>query len=334
MFKIFINDGTNPLPNDNIYYIIGKQGVFLKKTMGLIDSIIKVDKISILNDVQETAALNVSKIPTITFSKIIKFYKDIYEKYHGEAVVLLYYNQTRKWFKLQIPNQNVTGGSAIYENRKTIENYQLIGTIHSHGSMSAFHSSVDDNDERNFDGLHITVGRVTEVNLDISCSVVVNGKRFILDPLNYIAGISKVPSPEARETDCRYQLNGPLFRYNKKWLRKVNKRPILIGSEKPKESITADFDNLYSEFHLPFDSSYDSIVRQYYFGEDVDDEKHPCIKCPRFDIAKERFEKDFIEEYGLEEEEDEDKELLEETFGDLDSEFLEKIGKEFSHKKR
>jgi len=327
MFKIFINDGSK-LPNDDIFYIIAKDGIFLKKTMGLIDSIIKVDKISILNDIKEDATLKIEKIPAMSFSKIVKFYKDIYNKYRSEAVVLLHYNENKKWFKLQIPNQNVSHGSAIYENRKTIENYQLIGTIHSHGSMSAFHSSVDDNDERNFDGLHITVGRVDEFNLDISCSIVVNGKRFIVSPLNYIEGITIVPSSMQLESACRYQLNVPLYQYNKKWLRKVNKRRIIVEQPKVRQSILGDFENLYSEFGL---FNHGDLLNQHYF--DKVDGDHPCSKCSKFDIAKERFERDFIEEYDLQAEVMCDEDDLED-FATLDEDFLEKIRKEFGPEKK
>lgn len=39
-------------------------------------------------------------------------------------------------------------------------NYSLFGTIHSHAAVGAFHSGTDDNDEKKFDGLHITIGNV------------------------------------------------------------------------------------------------------------------------------------------------------------------------------
>jgi PRTRC genetic system protein A len=320
MFKIFINDGTNVPPEDNIYYIIGKEGIFLKKTMNLIDSIIKVDKISILNDVQETAILKVEKIPRVSFSKIVKFYKDIYTKYFAEAVVLLYYNPERKWYKLVIPNQQVSGASANYENLRTIENYQLIGTIHSHGSMSAWHSTTDDRDEKHFDGLHITVGRVDEVHLDISSSIVINGKRFIVNSLNYINGITIVPSPRKEDKNCRYQLDGPLYPYNKKWLRKINKKPLVIQPNQ----FQFDFSDGITFPSTSDNDSYAQLLRKYYFDEE--NEEHPCFRCSRFDEAKERFEKDFIKEYDLKEEIEDDSE---EELGALNEDFLEKIQHEF-----
>ena len=31
MFEIFINDGTKEMPTDDIFYIIAKEGIFLRK---------------------------------------------------------------------------------------------------------------------------------------------------------------------------------------------------------------------------------------------------------------------------------------------------------------
>lgn len=45
--------------------------------------------------------------------------------------------------------------------------YVLFGSIHSHADFEAFHSGVDDADEIDFDGLHITIGHV---NKDFSYS--------------------------------------------------------------------------------------------------------------------------------------------------------------------
>jgi PRTRC genetic system protein A len=284
MFKIFINDGQQPPPQDNIYYIIAKNGIFLKKTFDLVHSIIKVDQISILNDITEQARLNVPKIPKIVFSKVINFCKDIYNKYHAEAVILLYYNSKRKWYKLYIPNQQVSGGAVSYQNLKTIPNYQLIGTIHSHGSMSAWHSYVDDRDEQHFDGLHITVGHIDQPMFDISSSIVINGKRFIVDAGEYIDGIIRksLPTPTNAEKKYKYQIDSSLTHpYNKKWLRKINKKVKYVPS-----SIIPSYD--LSAFLGDEDGNESSST-------------HPCFGCEVFHHGKKRFEEDLIKAYNLEE---------------------------------
>ena len=62
----------------------------------------------------------------------------------------------------------------------------MIGTVHSHAGMSAFHSGVDDADEKTFDGLHITLGNMNDDDISISASIVANGYRVIVDPTEYV----------------------------------------------------------------------------------------------------------------------------------------------------
>jgi hypothetical protein len=65
-------------------------------------------------------------------------------------------------------------------------------TIHSHAGFGAFHSSTDHTDEKHFDGLHITVGDLSKDLHTISTSVVVNGKRFLVDTHEYVEGVESV----------------------------------------------------------------------------------------------------------------------------------------------
>lgn len=94
------------------------------------------------------------------------------------------------------PTQTATGASAKYEEAPKKEGWQVVGTIHSHGSMSAFHSGVDDADEKNFDGVHITIGRCDSVP-EYSCSLVVQGKREIVDPSVLIDGMAPMDAVPA-----------------------------------------------------------------------------------------------------------------------------------------
>lgn len=332
MFKVFINDGTNQPPQDNIYYIVGKEGVFLKKKMGLIESTIKVNQVSILENVSEQAKLIVRKIPFRSFSRIINFYKDVYLKYSAEAIVLLYYNQSIRRYKVYAPKQNVTGASGTYKVEKTFPNYQLVGTIHSHGMMSAFHSSTDDMDEKNFDGLHITVGYINHENLDISCSIIANEKRFKVNPVDYIDGLTEVIESNPIQ-NIRYKLNGALYPYNKKWLKRINKYRIEQIIKKP-EIVFHNNYNLFDTSKPLFDDTDEytqKLLREYYGRHEIDDDvpiDHICKGCSFFESAKERFEKDFIEEHNLEEL------LEEEEFGEIDFDSLDEVTLEYGIKKK
>jgi Zn finger protein HypA/HybF involved in hydrogenase expression len=191
MFPIYINDGTTPLPADDICYIVAKEGIFLKKKMGIMDSIAPVTNISILESIQATAQMNIKKIPGGQFARIVAFFREVYKEYYGEAIVLLFYDLERNIYKVVPPHQKVTGAACDYNKGITIEGMQMIGTIHSHASMSAFHSGTDDHDEEHFDGLHITIGNVNQEDVSVTASIVANGHRFVVKPEDYVERLVK-----------------------------------------------------------------------------------------------------------------------------------------------
>lgn len=191
MFKIHINDGTQPIPDDDICYIIAKEGIFLKKNMGIMDSIAPVDNISILESVKATAKMNIKKIPGGQFARVIAFFSEVYKKYRGESIVLLFYDEIKRVYKIIPPHQKVTAAACDYDKGITLEGMQMIGTIHSHANMSAFHSGVDDADEEHFDGLHITIGNLQDDEVSITASIVVNGHRFVVQPEEYVERLEK-----------------------------------------------------------------------------------------------------------------------------------------------
>lgn len=191
MFPIYINDGTNPIPEDDVFYIVAKEGIFLKKSMGIMDSIAPVKNISILESIQAAAKMNIKKIPGGQFARVVAFFKAVYKEYYGEAIVLLFYDETKKVYKIVPPHQKVTAAACDYNKGITIEGMQMIGTIHSHASMSAFHSGTDDKDEEHFDGLHITIGNVNQDDVSVTASIVANGHRFVVQPEDYVERLVK-----------------------------------------------------------------------------------------------------------------------------------------------
>lgn len=218
MFPVYINDeNLTELPEDEIFYIIAKEGIFLKKRVGVMESIAPVQNISILDSIQGQARMHIKKIPGEKFGKVHDFFKKVYEEYHGESIVLLFYDEEKEKYTILPPEQEVSSAKLKYE-RFTIDNLLLLGTIHSHGNMSAFHSSVDDKDEKTFDGLHITLGDLKDDEFSISASIVANGMRVMVDPSEYISGIKlthdidemvEVQQPKSRSwkmVDGKYQM--------------------------------------------------------------------------------------------------------------------------------
>ena len=186
MFPIVVNDGQTPFPDEDIFYIICKEGIYLKKRLGVMESIAPVKNISILESVNAMAKMHIKKIPATKFQQIINFFKEVYKEYFAEAIVLIFYNQETKKYRIICPKQEVSGAGADYTKGMIIEGYDMIGTVHSHAAMSAFHSGIDDDDEKSFDGLHITLGNMKDDYISISASIVANGYRVIVSPNEYI----------------------------------------------------------------------------------------------------------------------------------------------------
>lgn len=206
MFPIWVNDGTSEVPTDPIFYVIAKDGIYLKKTMGHFDTLSKVNGISILGECESFATLNIAKIKTRQFAQILSLFREVYRLFHAEVNVILHYNIKKRRYRIDIPPQGVTGASVNYENGlETYKGYTRIGTIHSHAGMSAFHSGTDQHDEEGWDGLHITLGRMGDKHFDISCSIMSNKERFMVNPEDYIEGLSL----EEYEPEVKYQS----FRY-------------------------------------------------------------------------------------------------------------------------
>ncbi len=167
------------------------------------------------------------------FREVMRYFQAIYDEHQSEAAVLLLLNQkTKEWKILYVVQVSAAGGSVIYAqpireangtedwNKKRVieaidkdkvaskrhsavcdyyetllaEGFRIFGTIHSHCNFSAFHSSVDDHDENDFDGLHITVGKVRS-GWDYSCRYMVQGASFKVN-IKEVLGVKSLDDVE------------------------------------------------------------------------------------------------------------------------------------------
>jgi len=194
MFDVIICRNENLKPESKIAFVVGKSGVYIKRETQFYKSLTKSKKfqIPVLSDPKEWIELKSSfnfpmELMNITYS----FFLDVYKKYHSEAIVLIYIDNDNQYY-LSAPKQMVSGGHLSYSNNILHpQELSLFGTIHSHGNMNAFHSSVDSNDEQYFDGLHITLGNIDKTP-SMSISIVVDGFRAIVkDPNKIISNFGR-----------------------------------------------------------------------------------------------------------------------------------------------
>jgi hypothetical protein len=160
-------------------------------------------------------------LPAHLLQYCMKYFRDIYDMHKTEAVVLLMLNKaTKDWRVLHVLQISASGASVNYlhptsnnddykyreamrdkdarEAHEAViaeyqdllnQGYAVFGTIHSHCNFSAFHSGVDDADETNFTGLHITIGNVNS-GWSYSARWMIDGAEFKRD-ITDVIGISQ-----------------------------------------------------------------------------------------------------------------------------------------------
>ena len=312
MFKVVLNDGSN-LPDDKILYVVSKNGVYLKKKVGVVESMTKVSGVSFLEEVKPYAKLHIPKIPLRTFGRIMTFFRKIYEIHHSECNAILYYNETNKKFRIVIPPQEVSGASVKYIRIPSMEGYVRLSTIHSHPGFSASHSSIDVGDEKDSDGLHITVGNIRKPVFEIVASVVAGGTRFKVEPQDYIDGIQKVRAEVKKPEVIKYR--GPYFSHLwqgveeiptfsepsyeegyrfTKWSKKFERyNPKWLGSIRPASEEIAKFDfgrwndelGVFDESIIPFRDVFLEPGDTRQERREIK-EFNPCGTCPFKDTRK------------------------------------------------
>lgn len=187
MFPVYLKGDQFEEPDELIYYLVTRDGLFQVKRNSLFHAKTKVRGLSWLLPEQEAAHLQLPPIPASVLAEIVAFFREVFEVHRAEAVVLLYFNQQEGRYELKIPKQQVAGGHCRYEIGPTPTGWLRAGTIHSHASADAFHSELDDEDERHDDGLHMTIGNL-DGEVSVACSLVVDGRRFTLKPSEVFEG--------------------------------------------------------------------------------------------------------------------------------------------------
>jgi len=199
MFPVYLKEDGFEEPDDPIYYLVTRDGLFQVKRNPLFHARTRIKGLSWLMPEQEGARLLLPPIPAAILADIVAFFREVFRVHRAEAVVLLYFNQEDRRYDLEIPKQQVAGGHCRYEIGPTPAGWVRVGTIHSHAAADAFHSELDDEDERHDDGLHMTIGNL-DGEASVVCSLVVDGRRFTLKPSDVFEdAVPGVPPVSVRE---------------------------------------------------------------------------------------------------------------------------------------
>jgi len=227
MMPVHVNYFGTERPKEGTYYLVAQEGLLMHVRNNWLDAVIPVTKFQALAPAIPGAKLKLPPIDALVFAKTVAFFRKIYKLHQSEAAVLLHYSKTLGW-EVTIPVQQVTEVTVHkYEMTERLEGYDCVGTMHSHGYMSAYHSSVDVKDEAAFDGIHITIGSLQHFpQFSMAAEVVFRGERFPLDETN-IHGVQPLYK-KRRERERPQEINFSFdpsvlsgFEVPEAWVRKV-----------------------------------------------------------------------------------------------------------------
>ncbi|MFZ5453974.1 MAG: Mov34/MPN/PAD-1 family protein [Thermodesulfobacteriota bacterium] len=181
MLPIYLKDQEFTSPDDPLYYLLTKDGLFLVKSTPFFAAAVPVQGIPWLEAQEPEVRLTAPPLPAALLLQALSFCRAVFSRYKSEAVALLAWRETDRTYELVIPHQTVGGGHCDYEIKDFPPGFTRLGTIHSHAAVAAFHSERDEHDERYEDGFHLTLGNL-DGDLTLSCSVVVQGLRGYIPP--------------------------------------------------------------------------------------------------------------------------------------------------------
>lgn len=166
----------------NYAYVQAEDGIYLIKITCAYGAKIKLKKEELppLKKITEEIILTLpKKIPFDWIWKTIKFFKYVLNTFGTEAILIIFYHPEKEEFRLAAPLQVAsTGQVRTVEPIISIDGFLPIGSFHSHGCGSAFHSSGDISDEKKHSGLHIVCGNLDKEKPDWKASIDVHGRRI------------------------------------------------------------------------------------------------------------------------------------------------------------
>ena len=143
-----------------------------------------VDGCDMLSEVKPGFISGLPLIPSKLVMKIFAFFRHfVTEDSENEALLNIYWDKENKEFVADAPQQIATRASVDTQlNEKFAdERYIHYMDIHSHNTMSAFFSSVDDRDEK-ATRLYTVIGKLNEHAPEIKTRISNGGKFLNIDP--------------------------------------------------------------------------------------------------------------------------------------------------------
>ncbi len=159
-------------------FLVARDGLYLRKRSLLGLSQVQVDEVAHLPAAREYLEYALPKVPASLMGQVIGFFRAIWSRQRSEALALLTWDGES--FGLVIPEQRA-GAASVKHRLAPAElptGARMVGSIHSHGALSAGASLTDEIDEADFDGVHVVVGDIHDRRPSYSAVIAVDGRRF------------------------------------------------------------------------------------------------------------------------------------------------------------
>lgn len=135
-----------------------------------------------LPEVHSGFEMALPKIPMHILMFIINFFQNLSDRFELEALVHILYDTIRRKYTIRVPRQELTHVSVHSVMEEDYPEYSIhVMDIHSHNTMPAKFSVIDDDDEK-ATRLYAVVGRLDKVFPDITVRASCAGKFLYLNP--------------------------------------------------------------------------------------------------------------------------------------------------------
>jgi hypothetical protein len=207
------NDWTTLPDVQAPYYVYADEGTFLHRRItlgrGLVKHHKRPSKLQKVGNWHGQFIWDAERIPADIYAQAVSFFRRTWNSHKTESEVIITQHIETKAFRLFVPTQRVSHGGvhSIYDPRTIDRAYLVVGTMHSHPG-SAFHSSTDEGDARDMDGIHLTIGYLDRDDPETAAMVALNGSLFHFKDPDDVVDRSELTAATAPPWWDRYVLHG------------------------------------------------------------------------------------------------------------------------------
>ncbi len=191
LYPVVLKDGSYEPSGAPISYLVSQDGLFIVRETPLFSVSVRADGVPGLLPHAPHLHLKIPPLPAAIAERALGFFRAVYERWQGEAILFLFYDERGRRYLLDAPPQLIRGRFERGRFRAELQleygtcarpgpEFVKLGTVHSHGHAAPTHSDIDEHDELYESGLHVTAGYVSSPLPKFAAAFVVGRTRFVV----------------------------------------------------------------------------------------------------------------------------------------------------------